>query len=273
MKDKICISAVIPVYKNDFPHQVSESIDSLLHQTYPVNELIIIIDGPISNDLRKVVFRYSKEKNIKILENAINEGLSKTLNTAIRQATYPYIARMDSDDIAFPDRLERQVKLLKEKNLDLVGGQTVEFGDNKDDIKSERKVPEDHLDIIDFMKFRSPFSHPTVLFKKSLFDKVKGYSETFKIEDYEFFVRCHMHKARFGNTKESLLWYRMGGDNSTLKRRWGRKYAIDEFKLYFHFLKIGFYNKKDFLKAVIFKIPLRLIPYPIFSLLYRTIAR
>ena len=93
-------------------------------------------------------------------------------------------------------------------------------------------------------------------------------------EDYDFFVRAYLAGFKFGNVKETLLYFRLGDNLSeAIKRRWGFKYAINEFKLYRNFFRLGFYNYKDYLKVLIFKIPLRIIPFRLYSYIYFKFSR
>ena len=263
------ISVVMAVYKNDTALFFYESIISLLSQTYLPNEIVIVIDGFVNNEIEDVLLRYYNDNLFKIIRLSENKGLANALNVGIKAAKYSLIARMDADDICFPDRFEKQINFLIKENLDLVGGQIIEFGEDISDVVSERKVPFKHEDIIKFMKYRSPFSHPTILFKKKVFDNLNGYDINIFPEDYDFFVRAYLYDFKMGNVKENVLWFRLGKNLSmALRRRWGKVYAKNEFKLYKKYLRLGFYSRLDFLKVVMFKIPLRFLPFPIFKYIY-----
>ena len=170
MNDNFKISVVMAVYKNDNHLFFKQAVNSLLNQTYMPSEIIIVVDGTVNKKINNVINQLSLNNLIKIIKLPINKGLANALNIGISSSKYDLIARMDADDICFVDRFEKQVKFLTNENLDLVGGQIIEFGNNFNDIISERKVPITHQEIIRFMKFRSPFNHPTILFKKKVFD-------------------------------------------------------------------------------------------------------
>jgi hypothetical protein len=118
---------------------------------------------------------------------------------------------MDSDDICFKDRFEKQVEFIVKEDLDIVGGQIIEFGIDIQDIISERKVPVKHKEMVRFMKLRSPFSHPTIMFKKEVFTSLEGYDTVIFPEDYDFFVRPKKD-LKFGNVNQNILWFRLGED-------------------------------------------------------------
>jgi len=268
------ISVVMSVYKNDKVSFFKEAVESLLQQTYLPSEIIIVVDGYVNTKIDDILHQLASNNLIKIIRLPENKGLANALNVGVKSAKYDLIARMDADDICFPDRFEKQINFLIKENLHFVGGQMIEFGKDISDIISERKVPFKHEDIIKFMKYRAPFSHPTILFKKEVFDNLNGYDINIFPEDYDFFVRVYLNGFKMGNVKENVLWFRLGENLSeALRRRWGKAYAKNEYKLYKKYLRLGFYSRLDFLKAVMFKIPLRILPFPIFKFIYYKISR
>lgn len=274
MKKETKISVVMSVYKNDNIIHFNRSIESLLAQSLSPSEIVIVVDGEINEDVNNKINKLAENKLFTIIYIKINKGLANALNLGIKKAKYDFIARMDSDDICFENRLEKQLNYLIDNNLDVVGGQVIEFGENINDIISVRKVPLEHNEIAQFLKTRSPFSHPTVIFRKKVFNQIQGYDVRIFPEDYDFFVRAFLKGFKFGNVKENVLWFRIGIDKqSALKRRHGIRYAKNELKLYKKFYSIGYYNLFDFLKVFFFKIPLRILPFSIFSFLYYNLFR
>ena len=187
---------------------MNEALKSLLNQTILPSEIILVIDGYINTSIEKVIQIYENKSTFKILRLKNNGGLANALNIAIKASSFDIIARMDADDICFKDRFEIQLKYLIEKKLSIVGGQTLEFGVDCNDIISARKVPLTHLELIKFMKYRSPFSHPTIIFRKNVFESLSGYDVNIFPEDYDFFVRAYLKGFKFGNVKENVLWFR-----------------------------------------------------------------
>lgn len=268
------ISVVMAVYKNDNDLFFKEAVKSLLNQTCLPSEIIIVVDGYVNTKINDVLHQLASNNLIKIIRLPENKGLASALNVGIKSAKYDLIARMDADDICFLDRFEKQINFLIKENLDFVGGQIIEFGVDISDVISERKVPFKHEEIVKFMKYRAAFSHPTILFRKVVFDSLNGYDTNIFPEDYDFFVRVSLSGFKMGNLKDNVLWFRLGENLSeALRRRWGKVYAKNEYRLYKKYLKIGFYNRLNFLKAVMFKIPLRILPFPIFKFIYYKISR
>jgi glycosyltransferase involved in cell wall biosynthesis len=263
------ISVVMAVYKNDNDLFFKEAVKSLLQQTYLPSEIIIVVDGYVNTNIDDVLHQLASNNLIKIIKLPENKGLANALNVGIKSAKYDLIARMDADDICFPDRFEKQIEYIIKENLDIVGGQIIEFGIDIQDVISERKVPLNHADIIDFMKLRSPLSHPSIIFRKELFNSIDGYDvNLFPLDDYDFFVRAYLKGFKFGNVKDNILWFRLGSQAEAITRRHGILYAKNEFKMFKKFLKMGFYNYSEFFKVVLLKIPLRVIPFPVFKFIY-----
>lgn len=269
-------SVVMSVYLKDNPIYFRQSLESIVNQTLIPDEIVLIKDGLLTFDLNSVIDEYNSNFPglFTIIAIPANKGLANALNVGIRGAKNSIIARMDSDDICFENRFEQQINYLSRNDLDVVGGQIVEFSKHIQDVISIRKVPIVHCEIVKFMKFRSPFSHPTVVFKKEVFDTLRGYDVKIFPEDYDFFVRAYLAGFKFGNIDKNVLYFRLGENLSeAIKRRWGIKYAINEIKLYRKFLKLGFFNSIDFLKVLFFKIPLRIIPFKLYSYIYFKFAR
>jgi len=268
------ISVIMSVYKKDNPDHFSSAVLSLLNQTYMPEEIIIVVDGDVNQEINSQLNNYSQNSIVKIIRLDKNKGLANALNVGIKNANFPLIARMDSDDICFNNRFEKQIKAINEFDLDIVGGQIIEFGKDINDVISKRIVPCEHSEIIKMLKFRSPFSHPTILFKKEVFDILQGYDTSIFPEDYDFFVRAYLKRFKFGNIPDEVLWFRLGENRSdAIKRRWGVNYAINEFNLYKKFLNINFYNYFEFFKIVFLKIPIRLLPFFMFKFVYYKMAR
>ncbi|MCC9071718.1 glycosyltransferase [Flavobacterium sp. F-65] len=269
-------SVLMSVYDKENPNCLRQSLESICNQTLIPNEIIIVKDGPLNIGLDDVVNEYVSRFSylFVVIELPINKGLAYALNEGMKHVKHDIVARMDSDDICIFNRFEIQVNYLINNNLDIVGGQIIEFSKDIDNIVSIREVPLLHDEIVKFMKFRSPFSHPTIIFKRKSFELLGGYDKRVFPEDYDLFVRAYLLGLKFGNVKEKVLYFRLGEDLSeAIKRRWGMKYAINEIKLYRRFLKLGFFGYKDFTKVFLFKIPLRVMPFKIYRFIYFKFAR
>lgn len=182
---------------------LNESIDSILNQTFPDFEFIIIDDGSTDDSALKI--KSYSDKRIIFIQNEKNFGLSRSLNKGISISRGEYIARMDCDDVSLPTRFEKQIKYLdQDKSLGLIGSWTKVLGT---DILNE--FPLKHEQILNQLLFSNCISHPTVMFRKSFFLEYNlNYNALFKYaQDYELWVRC-IKLFKIMNIPDILLFYR-----------------------------------------------------------------
>ena len=213
------ISIVLPVYNAST--YLLEALESISNQTYTNWELIAINDGSTDNSLELLQEYSKKEPRLRIISRS-NKGLPYTLNEGIHLAKGEYIARMDADDISLPQRLEKQLQYINEKNADLCGSQYVTFGS----YTITSSLPLDNTDCKLQLLFCSAFAHPTILVKKSVLEKYK-YNESYKCaQDYELWCRMAKDNVIMVNTPDVLLKYRYHENSiSTKKRKDQVKYA------------------------------------------------
>ena len=136
-----------------------------------------------------------------------NQGLGLALRQGVLQCQYDIIARMDTDDIAVPDRFEKQVQLMDTDNLDLLGGHIAEFIDNPDEIVSYRRVPTRHADIVAYQRMRSAFNHMTVMFKKDMVLKAGNYEDGLYMEDDLLWLNMIAAGAKTGTWIKSCVGF------------------------------------------------------------------
>jgi glycosyltransferase involved in cell wall biosynthesis len=267
------ISLLVPIYHRDNPKYFEAALKSLLHLTTSPDEVIVGCDGPLTPELDDIIERFIRDypKQVTVIRSEENIGLGYIINKMAHIAKNEILARMDSDDLCRPMRFERQYNYLVKNKVDLIGGQVSEFKVNPGDLHWEKKVPLNHDEIEKYLKRRSPFTHPAIMFKKELILSVNGFKRIPPIEDYDFFVRCKLAGAKFGNVDEVVLDFRLGDGFSTLKRRRGMSYLKQEWYMYYKlfYKEYKYYNLKDIVFLTIFKLPLRLLPFSIFKVIYR----
>lgn len=199
------ISVLMPVYNTKAAY-LKAAIESILNQTFSDFEFIIINDGS-ENNAEEVILSYT-DKRIKYIKNKENIGLIKTLNKGLLYSKGEYIARMDSDDIALPERFKKQVEFMNENlNVGVCGTWLKTFGD---DLNTRiKKYPSTSEEIKLEMLFSCPIAHPTAFIRKNLFVKYNlFYSEDYvHAEDYELWSRANKY-FNFANIPESLVQYR-----------------------------------------------------------------
>lgn len=222
-------SVAMSVYRNDKPNDFDRALESITKlQTVKPTEIVLVVDGPIGEELNAVVEKYEKAYPFfKVIRLAENGGLGNALKIAIENAGYELIARMDSDDIALPNRFEEQLKIFEQRpDLDIVGGDISEFIGDEDNIVAHRRVPVTDADIKQYIKVRCPFNHMTVMYKKDAVIKAGGYLDLFWNEDYYLWIRMQLNGAKFANTGTTLVNVRTGAD--MYARRGGKRYFQSE---------------------------------------------
>lgn len=222
-------SVCMSVYKNDNAMHFLTALRSMFQQTIPPNEIVLVIDGPIGAELQNLIFEYeSKQKGLfHVVPLTQNKGLGNALRIAVECAQYEYIARMDSDDIALPNRMELQLRYMQDHpECDIVGGQIEEFIDRPSNIVGKRIVPLLNKDLHQFLKSKCPFNHVTVMFKKSTVMKVGNYLDWHYNEDYYLWIRMALLRCNFANLSETLVYVRVGKE--MYQRRGGWKYFKSE---------------------------------------------
>lgn len=203
------ISVLMPLYNPEEEH-LREAITSILNQTFTDFELLILNDGS-KNNAEEVVLSFNDERIRYIKQD--NMGLASTLNKGVDLASSDIVARMDQDDIAHSDRLEKQFRFLEENpNISIVGSWIKHFPKTK-----IVKVPA-FPDLTDFLN-SCVMNHPTVMFRKSDFLKYDlRYNPELKTsEDYDLWTRA-VRVLNFANLQEVLLDYRIHGGNMTVTR-------------------------------------------------------
>lgn len=228
-KFSVCMS----VYKNDKPEYVDIAIQSIfIKQTIKPNEIVLVVDGPISEELESLIDSYALDYSeiFTIIKLEKNQGLGNALRVAVEKAKYDWIARMDSDDIAISDRFEKQIAFLQEnQDIDILGGQITEFIDVESNVVGVRNVPLLSKDINDYIKARCPLNHMTVMLRKDKVLAVGNYIEWHYNEDYYLWIRMFLAGCQFANLPETLVNVRVGKE--MYQRRGGWKYFLSEAKL------------------------------------------
>ena len=137
------------------PEYLQQSIESILHQTVPTDDFVLVCDGPLTPELDSVIAKYSTLHVVRLKENG---GLGGALNEGMKHCQHDLIARMDSDDISRSDRCERELKVFAEHSeVDIVSGTIEEFITSPDEVYSRRVLPEKSAEIVQFAKKRKPF--------------------------------------------------------------------------------------------------------------------
>lgn len=203
------ISVIMSVYTDE--KYLRKSVESILNQTFRDFEFIITDDCSKDNSL-DILREYAKKDNrIVLIENKENLKLTKNLNNMLGIAKGDLIARMDSDDISFPDRFEKQVKIFKNNpDIDFVFTSTILIDDTDDEI-CETWRPKNIDSILKMMSYNDLIPHPSIMAKKEIFSKAGNYTEIngYGQEDKELWQKFIKLGIKFYYLNEPLLFYRV----------------------------------------------------------------
>ena len=182
----------------------------------------------------------------------VNQGHGNARRTSLEACSNELVALMDADDIAYPDRFEKQIKRFsRDENLDIVGGQITEFIGSPSNTVDRRVVPEEDADIRVYAKKRCPMNQMTVMFRKSAYDRAGGYIDWYCEEDYYLWLRMMQEGCRFANVPDDIVHVRVGSEMSA--RRGGAKYFSSEVSLQKYMLGRGFISVPRFIYNVLLR--------------------
>lgn len=202
------VSIVMCAYNSE--KYIAESIESILNQTFADFEFIIINDASTDKTEEIIKTYQSKDSRVKLLQNKYKKGISGAANTGLDAAQGEFIARMDSDDISLPTRLEAQIKFLESHPEIGVCGAWVKLIGVDEDIVWENPTDPDYIKCI--MIFYGAISNPVVMFRRNILESNQlRYMDT-AAEDYEMYVRLS-RVTKLTNIPKVLLHYRMHQTN------------------------------------------------------------
>lgn len=218
------------VYGKDDPAWFKTAVDSILEQTLKPDEVVLVVDGPVPQELDGVIRSYENVEGFKTVRLEVNRGHGDARRIGLENCQYEYVALMDADDISVPDRFEKQMAVISaDPSLAVVGGNINEFIDNIENVVGSRVVPEKDADIKEYLRKRCPFNQVTVMFKKSAVEQAGGYIDWYCEEDYYLWLRLYLIDSKFANIPENLVNVRVGKE--MYARRGGWKYFKSEAKL------------------------------------------
>lgn len=254
-------SVLMSVYQKEKPVQLEQAIESIRMQTLPVSDFVLVCDGPLNADLDTVIQREKHRMGevLTVVRIPQNVGLGRALNAGLKHCRCELVARMDSDDISYPDRCEKQVRVFAfHPEVSVCSGIVEEFTSDVRVVDSRRVPPETQAEIMKFAKSRNPFNHPCVMYKKSVVESVGSYQDFYLLEDYYLWLRMLLAGYQGYNLQEPLLHMRAGSD--MYKRRAGLKYACSQVKLFQFMKKQRFIDSGQFLKSCLIRCVSSLAP-------------
>lgn len=250
-------SVLMAVYAGDVPSYLAEALQSLHTQTLLPDELSLICDGPLTPELDHTIEYYSSISPFPYNVHRMpkNRGLPTALNEGIRINKHSVLARMDADDYSYPERFATQVAYMEQHNLDFIYCDSEEFTESPSQPERTKSAPAPEA-LGRTLGFRNPLAHPTVMCRKSVYQKLNGYRDIPYFEDYDLYLRIVAFNFRIGKTPEALVAVRVS--HWANSRRVGLEYV-----------KHGLHAKSIWMREGIinpFTCLMSLIPFTVFAL-------
>lgn len=267
-------SVLMSVYHKEKPEYLRQSIESIQAQTFPTDDFVLVCDGPLNSGLDSIISMKQQEMGdtLNVVRLEKNGGLGNALNEGIKHCKNELVARMDSDDIAYPDRCEKQIAVFNtHSEVSVCSGVVEEFNTTPEIVDAKRVPPETNAEIIEFAKKRNPFNHPCVMYKKSAVEAVGSYQDFYLLEDYYLWLRMLMAGYKGYNIQKPLLHMRAGSD--MYLRRAGWKYAKTQKRL-FRFMKDrGFIGNGQYIGSCVVRSGSALAPNWLRKLMFEKVLR
>lgn len=220
-------SVLMSLYSKENPCYLDIALRSIFEQTLLPLQVVLILDGPVGDDLLTIVEKYKRQYSaLEVYPQEKNQGLSTALNIGLEKCRNEIVFRMDTDDICYPNRFERVLKEYEvNPELEVVGSFSTMIDEDGHEIKG-MTAPVSQEDIYKNV-WTCPFIHPTVSFKKSALLRVGSYNPNSgpRQDDYELWFRCVEHGLKCKNIDEPLLYYRFFKDSvarNNIKVGWWR---------------------------------------------------
>ena len=207
------VSVLMSVYGKEKAEYLREALESLYHQTVLPKEIILVKDGPLTEELEAVIEEFTQtQQSLKVVELPESVQLGLALREGLKYCSCDLVARMDSDDISVPDRLSLQYEYMKNHpQVQVLGGWIQEF-DDTGSLCGIRQTPEDVKKIKEYSKFRNPMNHVTVMFRKEAVIKAGGYQHYPGFEDYDLWTRMLLQNKCLHNIPNVLVQVRTNAD-------------------------------------------------------------
>jgi GT2 family glycosyltransferase len=262
-------SLLMSTWAGDDPEQLVEAFTSSVQkQSRPPAEVVLVQDGPVPGPLAAAIEGLVAGSPVPVnhLQLPANVGLGPALDAGLAACRHDVVARMDADDVSFPERFARQLPLI-EAGADIVGAGLLEFGASVDDVVGRRTPPVGADEIRRVIRFRDPFNHPTVVYRRDAVTAAGGYAELDLLEDYLLFTRMVSGGAEPANLAEPLVYYRVG--EGAYARRGGSRLLRSELELQRRLLDLGITTRGEYLRNVAVRGGYRLVPESVRKVAYR----
>lgn len=265
----VTLSVLLPVHAGTPADQFRDALESVLAQTRPPDQLVVVVDGPVTAEHERHLsaVEHRSPCPVAVIRLDCSRGLGHALSQGLQGVTGDWVARADADDLSLPHRFEVQCRLAETGLHDVVGSPMLEFADHPDHPRGVRLAPESHRDVLARMRTSNPMNHPTVLFRTALVRRVGGYHDVRGAEDYDLWARLAAHGARFVNVSTPLVAFR--ADDAMFDRRKSWAAVRGELRLQRNLVEYGTIGHPRACLNVLLRIGFRLMPKRLMVPIYR----
>lgn len=267
-------SCLISLYAKENNGYLVESLDSLIRQSIPPEEILIVKDGLLTDELEKTLSEYDKRYPglFSFVSYKENKGLWYALSKGVPACRNELIMRMDVDDWSAPNRAEKELAILTaHPEIGCVGSNVAEFEEDLNHPIALVNLPEFHVDIVSFGKRRCPFRHPSLMFRKGVVLLAGNYQEMPLFEDYDLYMRLVASRCTFYNIQESLVYVRTSQD--FYARRGSLAYMRKMLRFKGICLKRGDYSFFDYVSSTLPHVVVCLMPNGLRAWVYNKFLR
>lgn len=266
------VSVLITVYAKESPLFLDQALRSLEQQSMQPSQVVLVKDGPLGPSLDAVIASYDGLLPLSVVALPENMGSGPASRAGMEVCRESLVARMDSDDICLPHRLEVQTRALMENpGVDAVGGAIAEFETCPERPVAFRWPPAASADVARWARFRSPINNMTAVFRREAALRAGNYQNFPLYEDYHLWVRMLLAGSRLMNLDQVLVNVRVG--NGMHSRRRGLRYALQEVRFQRFLCESGFISPARGICNALLGVPLRLVPAPLGRLVYLNLLR
>ncbi len=272
------ITVLMTVYHRANPEAFAQALESVFAQQLPAQEIVLVADGLLTQELDDVIARATERcqspetPKFTVLRRTRNQGAGLAAAAGLAAVRTGWIARLDADDIAEPDRFAKQWQAIVEADqagqpVDVVGSALAEFTSaDEDHITGIRRLPETHEEIARYALINSPVNHPSVMLRTAAIKRVGGYRHFPYLEDYDLWLRLLADGGRFYNAPEALTRFRTDG---MLQRRKAPGITKSEWRLQRLMVQLGLVSWPRAVANFLVRSAYRMLPTRVLQNTYR----
>lgn len=260
------LSCVLPVYHAVSPAEFIRAFMSLVNQTMPADELIVILDGPVDSRIEEFLDAQDP-RTVTVVRFPENRGIAAAMEDGFNIARNRWIARHDSDDIALPRRFELQWPVVATGKYAAVGGAMLEFDADPHSIIRVRSLPGSPRAIARYVRMNSPLNNQSTIFDREAVRAVGGTHDLARLEDYDLFARLIAYGYQLCSIPDPLVLVHASEDMYV--RRTDRQLFASEWRLQQNLVTYGLIPAWRAPLNYAARQTFRMLPVPLLKAAYR----